>query len=129
MPSFPNTFNFKKQIIGIFLLISGFLWAQTKEEDSLEIDSLIALTNRYNRSYETVKLLEVSKKLLTISQKNNNEKGLAMGNFWIAFCLSNSGNYTQSNHYLKKIEIQKNYLNKNKSFATNVFSLEGVNYQ
>ena len=124
-----SKFSFKKHVIGIFLLISVFSWAQTKEEDSLEIDSLIALADKYSRSYETVKLLEVSKKLLPISQKNNNEKGLALGNFWIAFCLSNSGNYTQSNHYLKKIETQKNYLNKNKSFATNVYLSEGVNYQ
>ena len=122
-------FKVKKHLIGIFIFIFGLSWAQSKDENSLKIDSLIALTIKYNKSYDTEKLLEVSQNLITISKKTNNERGLAVGNLFIAYCLSNTGNYTQSNHYLKKATTFKNYLNKNKTFASSIFILEGYNYQ
>ena len=122
-------FKVKIHLIGIFILIFGFSLAQKKDRDSLKIDSLIALTVKYNKSYETAKLLDVSKNLLIISKKPNNDRGLAIGNFFIAYCLSNSGNYIQSNNYLKKAETFTTYFNKNKTFAASTFILEGINYQ
>ena len=119
----------KKNLVGIFVLIFCCSWAQKKDKDSLKINSLIALTVKYNKSYETPKLLDASVNLLIISKKANNERGLAIGNFFIAYCLSNSGNYIQSNNYLKEVEVFTNYLTNNKSFATSIFSLEGANYQ
>lgn len=125
------SFNFynKKYLIGIFILICGISLAQKKDKGSKEIDSLIALITQYNKSYDTKNLIKTSIQLLVISKKNNNERGLAVGNFFIAYCLSDSGNYTQSNNYLKKAETFKNHLNKNKTFAASIFILEGANYQ
>ena len=129
MPLLSFKFKEKKHLIGIFILIFGFSGAQKKDKDSLKIDSLIALTVKYNKSYETAKLLNVSKNLIIISKKTNNDRGSAIGNFFIAYCLSNSGNYIQSNNYLIKAATFTTYLNKNKSFAAGIFILEGANYQ
>ncbi|MGN7756809.1 tetratricopeptide repeat protein [Chryseobacterium sp. 22532] len=125
-----SSFPFFKHIILLLLLVTC-LHAKGQKNDKKaigKIDSLIVVADDlYMNGKDRELILIVEKKIIPESKKNNYERGLCYGHFYIASCLSFAGKHLKSNIYIKKSQSYTSYLKSDFMQSSRNYGLIGDN--
>jgi tetratricopeptide (TPR) repeat protein len=110
-----------------FFLISFFSFAQKSKEEK-QIDVQIQTASDYALNFKTKELLQISKDILSKSEKSDYKRGLAQGNYYRALVLFHIGNYHKSIQYVKKSLEYTSDIEKDAQLHAQNYNLLGANY-
>jgi DNA-binding CsgD family transcriptional regulator len=123
-------FSFFRLITLLLLLVICFHAKGQKIDKKVigKIDSLIVIADDlYMNGKDRELILIVEKKIIPESKKNNYQRGLCYGDFYIASCLSFAGKYLKSNIYIKKSQSYTSYLKSDFTQSSRNYGLIGDN--
>ena len=113
----------------LFFTLFPFILLAQKSKEQKEIDSLIKVYNQSDINTNYKKTIKGAKILILKSEKDGNEKGLAIGNALIGYSLSKVGKYKESIYYINKSNQYSDYLKKDANQRHINFLFLAFNYQ
>lgn len=112
----------------IVFLTSILFFAQKIDSKNQKISELLDYTERLYIDGKTEKVLAESQKLISLSEKSDDQMGLSCGYYYFAACLYTVGKYRESINYIKKALSNKDYLKKDIMHHSRVYGLLADNY-
>ncbi|SIR65845.1 tetratricopeptide repeat protein [Chryseobacterium sp. RU33C] len=110
------------------ILFYGIFFAQ-EHKIKKEVDSLAKVAEQFYLNYDIRKLLLVSHKILLKSEKINYERGLILGNFYIAATLYDVEKYGESIRYIKKSMSYSKLFDQDPELGYRNYALLAGNYK
>lgn len=118
---------FKLTLAFLVVFSANFSLAQHSKKEK-EIEHLITKVRGLHLNFKTKEMLVVTQKIINESEKIHYKKGLAYGNFYLAYSFFHVGRYKESVKYVEKSQSYTDYLSTDPNQVAFNYFLLGYNF-